>query len=183
MLVPTPTAPTGTPEPASLLRERHFPGNPQPLRSVLVKGEPWFVAKDVCSILGLSNPSQALRALDADEKGVTSTDTLGGAQEVLTVSESGLYALVMRSRKPEAKAFRKWVTSVVLPAIRRDGGYIRGEELLQVDGLSLRALEAREVLLESALAAVMAKKRQRLDRLEEREGRASGFRALKRRLW
>jgi len=166
----------------SLITARQFAGTDQNLRSVLVGGEPWFIAKDVCSILGLSNHRDALASLDDDEKGVALTDTPGGAQEVLTVSESGLYALVMRSRKPQARAFRKWVTSVVLPAIRRDGGYIRGEELLQVEGLSLPALEARDVLLESALAAVLTKKRQRLRHLEEREARASGFRALKRRL-
>lgn len=86
-------------------------------------GEPWFVATDVCRILGLTNTSKAVSSLEDDEKGVTNSYTLGGEQEMLTVSESGLYALIFRSRKPAAKAFRKWVTSEVLPAIRKTGRY------------------------------------------------------------
>lgn len=86
-------------------------------------GSPWFVAKDVCDVLGLVNSRKAVAALDDDEKGVTISDTLGGPQEVSIVSESGLYALIFRSRKPAAKAFRKWVTAEVLPSIRQNGGY------------------------------------------------------------
>lgn len=86
-------------------------------------GNPWFVAKDVCAVLGIKNSSDALSSLDADEKGVATTDTLGGPQQVATVDESGLYALVFRSRKPEAQRFRKWVTREVLPEIRRTGTY------------------------------------------------------------
>jgi prophage antirepressor-like protein len=86
-------------------------------------GDPWFVAKDVCRVLDLTNASKAVSSLDDDEKGVTNSYTLGGEQEVLTVSESGLYALIFRSRKPQAKTFRKWVTSEVLPAIRKVGRY------------------------------------------------------------
>ncbi|WP_084516372.1 BRO-N domain-containing protein [Desulfovibrio cuneatus] len=85
-------------------------------------GNPWFIAKDVCNVLGLGNSRQALATLlDEEEKGVISSDTLGGAQEMATISESGLYALVFRSRKPAARAFRKWVTAVVLPSLRRTG--------------------------------------------------------------
>lgn len=89
-------------------------------------GEPWFVARDVCAVLGLGNPSQAASDLDEDEKGISTTDTLGGPQEMLTVSESGLYSLVFRSRKPEAKRFRKWVTAEVLPSLRKTGAYATG---------------------------------------------------------
>ena len=89
-----------------------------------VAGEPWFVAKDVCSILELSNPRSSLALLDDDERGVHSVDTLGGMQQMTTVTEPGFYKLVMRSRKPEAKAFQRWVTHEVLPAIRREGGYM-----------------------------------------------------------
>lgn len=85
------------------------------------QGEPWFVAKDVCAILGLSNPRTSLALLDEDEKGVHTMDTPGGKQELTTVNESGLYSLILRSRKPEAKAFRRWVTSEVLPSIRKHG--------------------------------------------------------------
>ena len=86
--------------------------------------EPWFVAKDVCAALGLGNSRQALARLDDDEKGVISTDTPGGEQQMQAVNEAGLYVLVLSSRKPEARAFKRWVTHEVLPALRRDGGYM-----------------------------------------------------------
>ena len=88
------------------------------------RGEPWFVAKDVCDVLEIKDPSMAVRDLEPDEKGTSTVGTPGGNQNMLTVSESGLYALIFKSRKPEAKAFRKWVTSEVLPAIRKTGGYV-----------------------------------------------------------
>ena len=91
-------------------------------------GEPMFVAKDVCTALGLGNSRQALARLDDDEKGVISTDTPGGVQQMQAVNEAGLYVLVLSSRKPEAKAFQRWVTHEVLPALRRSGGYIAGQE-------------------------------------------------------
>lgn len=92
-------------------------------------GEPWFVAKDVCDILGISNPSMAVTALDKDEVAqIDPKDYLGSEnrsnQAVNIVSEPGLYKLIMRSRKPEAKEFQRWVTHEVLPQIRRTGGYI-----------------------------------------------------------
>lgn len=90
---------------------------------------PWFVAKDVCRILEISNHNDAISHLDDDEKGVAFTDPLssGGRQEMRTISESGLYALIFRSRKPEARTFSKWVRSEVLPAIRRTGHYEKPE--------------------------------------------------------
>lgn len=87
------------------------------------QGNPWFITKDVCTVLGLSNHRDAVASLDEDEKGVAITDTPGGEQEMLTVSESGLYSLIFRSRKPEARAFRRWVTGEVLPALRKTGSY------------------------------------------------------------
>src|SRR5574344_358876 len=93
------------------------------VRVVEQGGEPWFVAKDVCEILGIANNRDAVGSLEEDEKGVVIADTLGGKQEVSVVSESGLYALIFRSRKPEAKAFSKWVRSDVLPVIRKTGAY------------------------------------------------------------
>lgn len=87
-------------------------------------GEPVFVAKDICAILDLGNPRSSIALLDDDEKGVHSVDTPGGRQQMTTVTEPGFYKLVMRSRKPEAKAFQRWVTHEVLPALRRDGGYM-----------------------------------------------------------
>ena len=87
------------------------------------QGEPWFVAKDVCGCLGLDT-SNLSKLLDEDEKGTYSIRTLGGPQEMSCVSEPGLYSLVLRSRKPEAKAFKRWVTHDILPAIRKSGGYM-----------------------------------------------------------
>lgn len=89
-------------------------------------GEPWFVAKDVCDILELSNVTEALRSLDDDEKSNfrISEVAQNGGRAPLIISEPGLYKLIMRSRKPEAKEFQRWVTHEVLPQIRKTGGYI-----------------------------------------------------------
>ena len=92
------------------------------IRALSVDGEPWFVAKDILEMLDLDRT--ALRKLDEDEKGVDTIHTPGGDQQVTTVSEAGFYKLVLKSRKPEAKAFQRWVTHEVLPAIRRTGGYM-----------------------------------------------------------
>lgn len=86
-------------------------------------GEKWFVLKDVCDILGLGSPHKVAERLDEDEKGRNLIPTLGGEQEMSTISESGLYNVILRSDKPEAKPFRKWVTAEVLPAIRKTGAY------------------------------------------------------------
>lgn len=109
-------------------------------------GEPWFVAKDVCDALSIDKT--AASRLDDDEKGLRSTQTLGGSQQVLFVSEPGLYTLVLKSRKPEAKAFRRWVTHEVLPAIRRTGSYgspaeARMERLLSDGAALIEAQSAR----------------------------------------
>ncbi len=96
----------------------------QAVRSLVDQNnEPWFVAKDICEILEIANARDAVSALDDDEKGVAFTDTLGGKQEVNIINESGLYNLIFRSNKPQAKAFRKWVTGEVLPSIRRQGHF------------------------------------------------------------
>lgn len=92
------------------------------IRALSVDGEPWFVAKDILDMLGLDRT--ALRKLDEDEKGVDTIHTPGGDQQVTTVSEPGFYSLILKSRKPEAKAIQRWVTHEVLPAIRRTGGYM-----------------------------------------------------------
>lgn len=116
------------------------------VRVVLVDGAPWFVAKDVCAILGLENVSRAIRGLDTDEKGVTNSNTLGGVQSMTTVNESGLYCMLLRSRRPEAKAFKRWVTHEVLPAIRRTGLYagdaagLEGALMRSRDYMGLRGL-------------------------------------------
>jgi prophage antirepressor-like protein len=101
--------------------------NDRPVRIVACDGEPWFVARDVCNVLELTNPCKALSGLDDDEKAtITNSESRAGhgAQQYNIISESGLYKLVMRSRKPEAKKFVKWITAEVLPSIRKHGAYI-----------------------------------------------------------
>lgn len=98
------------------------------IRVIMVDGEPWFVAKDVCDALGLTNSRMSLMALDADEKGVSSTYTPGGQQEISIINESGLYTLILRCRDAVKQGtlpwrFRKWVTAEVLPSIRKTGNY------------------------------------------------------------
>jgi len=121
------------------------------------KGEPWFVAKDVCGVLGFENHKDAARRLDEDERGVATTDPLsrGGSQQVTTVSESGLYALIFTSRKPEAKAFRRWVTGTVLPAVRRTGRFEMPRPDMPPLPASLRRLPpaVRRTILHGAIQA------------------------------
>lgn len=93
------------------------------VRTTVRDGEPWFVAVDVCKALSITNHRDALGRLDEDEKGVALTDTLGGKQNLTIVNEPGLYTLVLGSRKPAAKAFKRWITHEVLPALRKTGRY------------------------------------------------------------
>lgn len=93
------------------------------VRIILQDNEPWFVAKDVCECLAISKHRDAISRLDTDERGSLKVDTLGGKQEMATVNEYGLYSLVMSSRKPEAKEFKRWITHDVLPALRKTGSY------------------------------------------------------------
>ena len=101
------------------------------LRTLTRNGEPWFVAADVCEVLTIGNPSLAINGradregsgLDEDERGIAIVNTPSGEQGMLVINESGLYSLILTSRKPEAKRFKKWVTSEVLPSIRKTGQY------------------------------------------------------------
>lgn len=100
------------------------------VRVIEQNGEPWFVGKDIADILGYSNTRDALaKHVDSEDKGVAKCDTLGGRQEVTIINESGLYSLVLSSKLPEAKKFKRWVTSEVLPAIRKHGTYMTPETL------------------------------------------------------
>ena len=101
-----------------------FKYNSNEVRTIQKDGEPWFVLKDVCQVLSITNHKNIYARLDPDEKGVRQMDTPGGRQEMSIISESGLYNVILRSDKPEAKPFRKWVTSEVLPAIRKTGMYL-----------------------------------------------------------
>ena len=99
------------------------------IRTTQINGEPWFVLKDTCDILGIGSPHKVAERLDSDERGRSSIPTLGGSQSMTVINESGLYAVILRSDKPNARAFRKWITSHVLPTIRKHGGYIADEVL------------------------------------------------------
>lgn len=115
-------------------------------RVIIRDGEPWFVAKDVCDVLELSNPREAVSGLDDDEKNtVRISDGIRGNPNMNIISESGLYTLVMRSNKPEARRFRKWVTSEVLPTIRKHGAYATPqtiENIISDPGNAIRLLQA-----------------------------------------
>ena len=94
------------------------------VRSILIDSDPWFVAADVCKALELEKTNRALSRLDDDEKGAHSVSTPGGRQRMSIISESGLYSLILGSRKPEAKAFKRWITHEVIPSIRKHGAYM-----------------------------------------------------------
>lgn len=107
------------------------------VRTVIIDNEPWFVGKDVALALGYSNTRDALnKHVDTEDKGVAKCDTLGGSQEMTVINESGVYALVFGSKLDSAKRFKHWVTSEVLPSIRKTGGY----QLPQTYAEALRAL-------------------------------------------
>lgn len=100
------------------------------VRTVEMNGEPWFVLKDVCEVLGISHITDTAKRMDEDEVGQTEvTDSMGRKQSTYIINESGLYSVILRSDKPEAKPFRKWVTSEVLPSIRKHGAYMTPETL------------------------------------------------------
>lgn len=123
-----------------------FPSTGQPVRTLLVDGQPWLVARDVCDALGIENVTRALAGLDEDEKGLHTVNTPGGPQQMAIVNEAGLYSLILRSRKPEAKAFKRWITHEVLPTIRKTGSY--GSHALPqnfAEALELAAKQAREL--------------------------------------
>lgn len=118
------------------------------VRVIMRDGEPWFVAKDVCTCLEIANVSDACSRLDEDERGIVSTDTPSGKQEMLIVSEPGLYSLIGSSKKPEAKAFKRWVNHEVLPSIRKTGGYgIRNvDDMINDPDTAIRLLTQLKIL-------------------------------------
>ncbi|EMH9840904.1 TPA: Bro-N domain-containing protein [Acinetobacter baumannii] len=124
-----------------------FNFNQNEVRTIVKEdGEIWFVLSDVCNVLEIGNPSDAARRLDNDE--VTLDNIEGNHRPTNLVNESGLYSLVLTSRKPEAKQFKKWVTSDVLPSIRKNGGYISGQENDDPEIIMAKALQvANNVIL------------------------------------
>ena len=100
------------------------------IRTLTINNEPYFVGKDIASVLGYSNPRKALiDHVDEEDKGVTNCDTLGGKQKMTVINESGLYSLILSSKLPTAKKFKRWVTSEILPSIRKHGAYMTEETI------------------------------------------------------
>ena len=128
------------------LQNFNFSG--QDVRIITINDEHWFVGKDVADILGYSNSRKALSDhVDDEDKGVTKSDTLGGSQNITIINESGLYSLILKSKKPEAKQFKRWVTSEVLPTIRKHGAYMtdkKAQDVLHGNGLADLLIQAGE---------------------------------------
>lgn len=130
------------------------------IRTIVVDGDPFWVAADICETLGIRNSRSSIALLDEDEKGVHTVDTPSGQQEMTIVNEPGLYTLILKSRKPEAKQFKRWITHEVLPEIRKTGKYggaplgIANDPVLAVLGAAMEirtaqmALETRVAVLE-----------------------------------
>ena len=126
------------------------------VRTTEINGEPWFVLKDVCEVLGLSDTNRTAERLDADELTRIKLVSGGPARELIAINESGLYKVILRSDKPEAKPFRKWVTSEVLPSIRKSGGYIAGQEAMSPEELMASALLMAQKTIEARDARISA---------------------------
>ena len=136
-----------------------FDFNEHAVRVIMQDGEPWWVAKDVCEILEISKYRDAITKLDDDERCPVKVDTLNGTQEMTAISESGLYTLIIRSNKPEAKKFRRWVTHEVLPSIRKTGSYNTARKYKVSDIKAMqRMIEKPEYKLSDVERRTMTKK-------------------------
>lgn len=112
---------------------KSFTFEDQQIRALTTEGEPWFVGKDVAEVLGYSNSRKAIADhVDSEDKGVTKCYTLGGTQQIAIINESGLYSLILSSKLPKAKEFKRWVTSEVLPTIRKHGAYMTPAKIEEV---------------------------------------------------
>lgn len=131
------------------------------IRTVEIGGEPWFVGKDIADKLGYSNPRDAIyKHVDPEDKGASRFATTSGEQEMTIINESGLYSLVLSSKLPTAKQFKRWVTSEVIPSIRKHGGYIHGQETMTDAELLAKALLVANRQIEE--------RQKRIDALEEK---------------
>ena len=126
------------------------------IRTINKNGEPWFVGKDVAEVLGYADTRKAIRMhVDDDDKGGDILSTPGGRQQITIINESGLYSLILSSKLPQAKEFKRWVTNEVLPQIRKTGGYIplndcedTGEIMARALMIAQRTIEQKDALLE-----------------------------------
>ena len=134
------------------------------VRTVILNNEPYFVGKDVAEILGYSNSRKAIADhVDDEDKGVTKCDTLGGVQELTVINESGLYSLILRSQLPTAKQFKRWVTSEVLPAIRKHGMYATPQTIEQMLNDPDSMIKVLQTLKEERTARIQAEETNRLN--------------------
>ena len=134
-------------------------------------GDPWFVAKDVCDALKIANSRQVVQSLDDDEKDMYNVYTPGGKQDMHIISEAGLYSVILRSRKPEAKAFKQWIMHEVLPSIRKTGKYSLNQKFESNDAKTVAMIQAfkgiiQDDYLESKARIVLARQMGELPELE-----------------
>ena len=135
------------------------------IRTVSINDEPWFVASDICRALDIQNVTQAVQKLDDDERSMFNIGRQGNAN---CVNEYGLYSLVLASRKPEAKKFKRWITHEVIPSIRKHGGYIAGQESMTDDELLEKAiLVAQRKIAERD--KIIAQKQERIEQMKPKE--------------
>ena len=120
------------------------------IRAMDINGQPWFVGRDIATVLGYINPSKAVRThVDDEDKGVNEMDTPGGKQKIIVINESGLYSLILSSKLPTAKKFKRWVTSEVLPEIRKYGGYIPGNSGPEVIANGMNIMDNKVSLIDN----------------------------------
>jgi anti-repressor protein len=140
------------------------------VRTVTIDGEPWFVAKDVCDVIGISKPRDAFAQLDEDERASTAVDTLGGTQNMSIVNEAGVYGLMLISRSPAVKPFKRWLTHEVLPQIRKTGQYGTALPTSFAEALELAAAKQREIEAAETALAIAAPKVEAFDDFMESDG-------------
>ena len=127
------------------------------IRSLELNGEPWFVGKDVAEVLGYKEPRSAIsKKVDEDDRGVAKMETPSGIQEMTIINESGLYSLILSSKLPTAKAFKRWVTSEVLPAIRKTGGYILTTPQMSEQEIMAKAVQISMATIAQQKDAILA---------------------------
>ncbi|WP_020599181.1 BRO-N domain-containing protein [Spirosoma panaciterrae] len=140
------------------------------LRETDIEGEPWFIAIDVCEILDISNVSDAVQKLDDDEKLLSSLPISGQTRKTWIINESGLYHLALKSEKPEAQNFRRWITKVVLPQIRREGRYTSEQERIKAERIKELRAELKTLRFSfSQMRHLISQKDAELDKLIDTE--------------
>lgn len=129
------------------------------IRTMVIDGEPWFVGKDVAEALGYERPTDTVRKrVDDEDRGISKMETPSGKQEMTIINESGIYTLVLGSKLESAKRFKRWVTSEVLPSIRKNGGYITGQENMTPEQIMAAGLQAAQKIIESKNQQIEAQK-------------------------